>query len=148
MKPKELLETMLGQLGFVAEVQESEEEGVQKLQVSTRESDRLIGRDGEVLDHLQFLVNRLIQAESGDKDAPRVIVDIENWRNLRDDRLIERVNRAADRVRSTGRPTVLEPMNSYDRRLVHNLFTDDPELMSSSPNSSDRLKRITISPRS
>src|SRR5205823_2337168 len=80
MTPKDLLDTILGFLGFVVEIEESQNEaGNQVLQVYTEESRRLIGRDGETLEALQFLLNRLLQAK--DKDAPKVVVDCEMYRS-------------------------------------------------------------------
>lgn len=144
---KELLDTMLGYLGFVVEIQETDDQGALKLQVYTHESERLIGRDGEILDHFQFLVNRLVQAQAGEEEVQRILVDVEHWRTMRDDKLIGRIKQVADRVRASGRPSTLEPMNSYDRRIVHNAFKDDPDLVTSSPDTGDRLKRITIAKR-
>jgi spoIIIJ-associated protein len=63
MTPKELLDDMLGFLGFVIEIQEQQNEaGNLVLQIYTEESRRLIGRNGETLEAMQFLVNRLLQA--------------------------------------------------------------------------------------
>jgi spoIIIJ-associated protein len=66
---------------------------------------------------------------------------------MRDDKLRQRVKQIAETVRATGRPVKLEPMNSYDRRIVHNALTDDPEVMSFSPSDDARVKRITIQRR-
>ena len=69
MTPKDLLDTILGYLGFVVEIEESQNEaGNLVLQIYSEESRRLIGRDGETLEAMQFLLNRLLQAK--DKDAP------------------------------------------------------------------------------
>src|SRR5689334_23751443 len=143
MTPKELLDTILGFLGFVVEIEESKNEaGNQVLQVYTEESRRLIGRDGETLEAIQFLLNRLLQAK--DKDAPKVVVDCEMYRSMREDRIVQRVRELAERVRITGRSLQLEPMNSYERRIVHNAFKDDPEIATWSPSDSARLKHITL----
>ena len=143
MTPKELLDTMLGYLGFVVEIEETQNEGGNlTLQIYTEESRRLIGRDGETLEAIQFLLNRLIQAK--DKDAPKVVVDCEHYRSMREDRIIQRVRELAERVRSTGRSLQLEPMNSYERRIVHNAFKDDPDVATWSPNDSARIKQITL----
>ncbi|MDP9254260.1 MAG: KH domain-containing protein, partial [Verrucomicrobiota bacterium] len=102
MSPKELLDTMLGYLGFVVQIEETQSEGGNTtLQIYTEESRRLIGRDGETLEAIQFLLNRLIQAK--DKDAPKVIVDCEMYRSMREDRIVQRVRELAERVRITGR---------------------------------------------
>ncbi len=143
MSPKELLDTLLGYLGFVVEIEEQmSEAGNLTLQIYTEESKRLIGRNGETLDALQFLLNRLLQAK--DKDAPKVIVDCEMYKSMREDRIVQRVRDLAERVRATGRSLQLEPMNSYERRLVHNAFKDDPDVATWSPNDSARIKQITL----
>ena len=143
MTPKELLDTILGYLGFVAEIEESQNEaGNPVLQIYTEESRRLIGRDGETLEALQFLLNRLLQAK--DKDAPKVVVDCEMYRSMREDRIVQRVRELAERVRATGRSLQLEPMNSYERRIVHNAFKDDPDIATWSPSDSARIKQITL----
>jgi spoIIIJ-associated protein len=143
MSPKELLDTMLGYLGFVAEIDEqTNESGNQVLQIYTEESRRIIGRDGETLDAIQFLLNRLIQVK--DKNAPKVTVDCEHYRSMREDRIVQRVRELAERVRITGRSLQLEPMNSYERRIVHNAFKDDPDVATWSPSDSARIKQITL----
>ncbi len=143
MTPKELLDTILGYLGFVAEIDETHPEGGNlTLQIYMEESGRLIGRDGETLEALQFLMNRLIQAK--DRDAEKVIVDCEHYRSMREDKIIQRVREVAERVRASGRSLQLEPMNSYERRIVHNAFKDDPEVATWSPNDSARIKQITL----
>ena len=143
MTPKDLLDTMLGYLGFVVQIEETTNEGGNAtLQIYTEESRRLIGRDGETLEAIQFLLNRLLQAR--DKDAEKVIVDCEHYRSMREDRIVQRVRELAERVRITGRSLQLEPMNSYERRLVHNAFKDDPEVATWSPSDSARIKQITL----
>lgn len=143
MTPKELLDTILGYLGFVVQIDETQAEGGNPtLQIYMEESHTLIGRDGETLEALQFLLNRLIQAK--DKDAPKVIVDCEHYRSMREDRIVQRVRELAERVRISGRSLQLEPMNSYERRLVHNAFKDDPDVATWSPSDSARIKQITL----
>ena len=143
MTPKELLDTILGYLGFVVDIAEMQNEGGNlTLQIYTEESRRLIGRDGETLEAIQFLLNRLIQTK--DKDAPKVIVDCEHYRSMREDRIVQRVRELAERVRITGRSLQLEPMNSYERRIVHNAFKDDPDVATWSPSDSARIKQITL----
>src|SRR4026208_1992145 len=143
MTPKELLDDMLGFLGFVIEIQEQQNEaGNLVLQIYTEESRRLIGRDGETLEAMQFLLNRLLQTQA--KRAPKVIVDCEHYRSMREDKIVQRVRELAERVRATGRSLQLEPMNSYERRLVHNAFKDDPDVATWSPSDSARIKQISL----
>jgi spoIIIJ-associated protein len=145
MTARELLDAMLGYLGFVFEIEEQERDGHLVLQVITHEADRLIGRREQTLDDLQFLLNRLLQAN--DPKAPRVIVDVDHHRAMRDDALAAKMRSLADVVKTSGRPLQTEPLNSYDRYLVHNLFKDDPDVMTWSPSDDARVKRITIKRR-
>ena len=140
--PKELLDTMLGHLDFAFEIKEIPSGSGITLQIYTPEKERLIGRRGEVLEDLQLLLNRMITSK--DPKAPRVTVDVEHYREMHDDALIARIRQMADIVRSTGRSYQLEPMNSYQRRIVHNAFKDDPEIMTWSPPDEARIKRITL----
>ncbi len=140
---KELLDTMLGYLGFVVEIEETQSEsGSSTLQIYTEEADRLIGREGETLDAVQFLLNRVVQAKN--PDAPKWIVDCEMYRSMRQDKIVHHVRQLAERVRLSGRPLQLEPMNSYERRIVHEAFKDDPEVATWSPSDSSRIKQITL----
>lgn len=145
LNPRETLDTMLGLLGFVCEIKEFEHEHGTTLMVYTGEKERLIGRNGELLDDIQLLLNRTLQAK--DKSAPKIHVDVEHWREMRDDALAHRVRQIAEIVRQTGRPYHLEPMNAYERRIVHNAFKDDPEVTTWSPPDDARVKRITLKRR-
>ena len=136
------MDAMLGLLGFVCEIKEFQHEHGLTLMVYTAEKDRLIGRNGVLLEDIQLLLNRVLLAK--DKDAPKVQVEIEHWREMRDDALAQRVRQLAEAVRQTGRPYHLEPMNAYERRIVHTAFKDDPEVMTWSPPDDSRIKRITL----
>ena len=144
--PLELLDTALGHLGYAFDIQEDvAADGTITLQVYTGEAERLIGPGGETLDDLQFLINRMLQSK--DRHAPRVVVDVEHHRSMQQDGFLREIRQLAEQVRITGHPVQLEPMNSYDRRLVHNAFKDDPQVMSVSPPDDARLKRITLARR-
>jgi spoIIIJ-associated protein len=142
LNPRETLESMLGLMGLYCQVEESQVGTTTVLQIYTAEKERLIGRDGELLDDLQTLLNRMLAAR--DKTAPKVQVDVEHYRAMQEDRLVTKVRKLADLVRVTGRPVQLEPMNAYERRIVHNAFEHDPEVKTWSPPENARLKRITL----
>jgi spoIIIJ-associated protein len=142
---RQILDTLLGHLGFVVQIEEEQAAEGLTLQILTEESNLLIGRRGEVLDDIQYLVNRILQRR--DPQAPRIRVDVEYFRTMREDRMLAKVNELADRVRSTGQPQVLNPMNSYYRRLVHNQFLNDPLVASESEKGDERFKRITLKRR-
>jgi len=140
--PKEILDTILGYLGFAFEIQEQERDGHPVLQIYTSDAALLIGRHEQTLEDLQYLVNRLLL--TAEADAPRVVVDVEHHRDMRDDALIQKAQHLAEAVRNGSRPLQTEPLNSYDRRIVHNAFKDDPLITTWSPPDDARVKRITI----
>lgn len=139
---REILDTMLGYLGFVVDVRIEGTDGGRGLQVHTSEAELLVGRGGDRLDDIQYLLNRLLHVRL--PDAPKVRVDVGHFRVMREDRMIEEIRSQAERVRTGGRPLKLQPMNAYYRRLVHNAFKDDPVLETWSPRDQSRLKRIVI----
>lgn len=143
--PTEVLDTILGYLGFVVEIQEQVRDNHPVLQILTHEPERLIGHRDTVIDDLQYLVNRVLASQY--PPGPRVVVDVEHHRAMRDDALVEKVRHLAQAVRSTGRPIQTDPLNSYDRRIVHNAFKDDPEITTWSPQDDARVKRITLRQR-
>lgn len=86
----------------------------------------LIGRRGETLLALQYLVNLALARKHPGRGG--VTVDIEHYRHRNEERLVDLARRMGDRVRQTGAPITLEPMSAADRRIVHLQFVDDPEL--------------------
>jgi spoIIIJ-associated protein len=140
--PREALDAILGYLGFAFEIEEQERDGHVVLQIYTHDAELLIGRRGETLDDLQYLVNRIVQ--SGEAKSARVIVDVEHHRQMRDDALVATVRKLAEAVRTSGKPIQTDPLNSYDRYIVHNAFKDDPEVMTWSPQDDARVKRVTL----
>ncbi len=143
---KEILDTMLGYLGFVCDIEETDDESGPVLMIYTGEAERLIGNHGERLQDIQYLLNRILQEKC--PESPRVTVDCEHYRAMREDELLTRVRERAERVRRTGRSITLDPMNSYDRRTIHNAFKDDPDIETFSPPGERRLKCITLRRRS
>ena len=137
-----ILDTMLGHLGFAAQIEVDEQPEGPCLQILTSQSEFLIGRDGHRLDDLQYLVNRILRRH--DPEALRVKVDCGHYRTIHEDKLIEEVRGVAERVRASGKPVKLRPLNAYYRRLVHNALVDEPGIETYSPDSKDRLKRITV----
>ena len=77
----------------------------------------LIGRRGETLDALQYLTS--LKVNRGREGYTRVTLDTENYRAKREDTLIRLANRMANRAVRTGRKVSLEPMNPYERRIIH-----------------------------
>ena len=139
---RKILDTMLGHLGFSTSIEIEETDDGPCLHISTGESEHLIGKDGDRLDDLQYLVNRIVRKHF--PKAPRIKVDCEHFRAVQEAKLAEEIHGVAERVKSTGTPYKLRPLNAYYRRLVHNALLGDPAIESHSPDGDQRYKRITI----
>jgi spoIIIJ-associated protein len=125
-QPKETLEKILTSLGFSATVEEHKMDDGIFLDVKTEDSGQLIGRQGQTLADLQYITNRILfQQDSG---LPKVMVDIGGYRSQARDALVKKAKDAADKVRRWGDAVELEPMNAFDRRIVHQAIKDDPDV--------------------
>ena len=124
--PQATLEQMLKHLGFAATVEERKLDGAVVLEVKTEDASRLIGRQGQVLADLQYITNRLIFHL--DPQAPRITVDVGGYRAQAQEALVKKAREAAEKVRRWGDVVELEPMNAYDRRIVHAALKDDPQI--------------------
>jgi spoIIIJ-associated protein len=127
LAPKETLTTMLHHLGFSdAQVEELEIEDQLMLDVKTEDPGRLIGRQGATLGDLQYLLNRIVHR--GDESTPRIVLDVGGYRRQARELLIKRAKEGAEKVRRWGDVIELEPMNAYDRRIVHQALKEDPDI--------------------
>ncbi|MCI0534457.1 MAG: KH domain-containing protein [Verrucomicrobiales bacterium] len=125
-QPKEILEKFLQTLGFEATVEEHQIEGSILLDVKADDAGRLIGRQGQTLGDLQYLTNRLIFRQN--QDAPKVTIDVGGYRAQAREALVKKAKDAADKVRRWGDIVELEPLNAFDRRIIHNALKDDPAI--------------------
>ena len=125
-QPKEILEKILGTLGFTATVEEHPIDGDLTLDVKTEEAGRLIGRQGQTLADLQYLVNRILFQQ--DQQAPKVMLDVGGYRSQAREALVKKAKEAAEKVRRWGDAVELEPHGRLDRRIVHHALRDDPDV--------------------
>lgn len=100
----------------------------------------LIGRRGETLRSLQFLLNLLVSRRV--QKWPQVVVDVGNYRQRRQESLEGLARRMAERVRQTGRPIMLEPMAAYERRIVHLALRDDKSIYTESSGEGEHRKIV------
>ena len=125
-QPKEVLEKILALLDFPATVAEQKLGDDLLLDVKMEDSGRLIGRQGQTLADLQYIINR-IQFQQ-DPTSPKVMVDVGGYRLQAREALVSKAREAAEKVRRWGEPVELEPMGSFDRRTIHHVFKDDPDV--------------------
>ncbi|MGQ9480092.1 RNA-binding cell elongation regulator Jag/EloR [Chloroflexus sp.] len=100
----------------------------------------LIGRRGETLRSLQFLLNLLVSRRV--QKWPQLVVDVGNYRQRRQESLESLARRMAERVRQTGRPIMLEPMAAYERRIVHLALRNDKTIYTESSGEGENRKIV------
>jgi spoIIIJ-associated protein len=146
---KEILETLMGHLGFEGVSVEIREGETSRLNVVGDGGDRealgsLIGRKGERLSALQHLVNLMLSRRTG--QWTRVLVDVEDYRGRRERQLVDLATRAAERVVETGKMLQLEPMPALERRWIHIALRDNPGVSTQSIGEEPN-RRVVVLPR-
>lgn len=141
---KAFLEDVLSEMGatdFTVTVNETEDTCV--LVVEGEDLGFVIGRRGETLDALQYLVGLI--ANRVDKDYCRVNIDIGNYREKREKTLVALAKKMGAQAAKTGRRCSLEPMNPYERRIIHTTVQDIEGATSWSVGS-DSARHVVIGP--
>lgn len=125
-EPRVTLQRILELLGFSATVEEHHLEDGLLLDVKTEDSGRLIGRQGQTLSDLQYITNRMLFQQ--DPSVPKVTVDVCGYRAQAREALVKKAKEAAEKVRRWGDVVELEPLNAFDRRIIHQALKDDPAI--------------------
>ena len=122
-KGREFLSKIFTEMKLDVEIDVKEKNGYLIFDLKGKNLGILIGRRGDTLDSLQFLLNLVIN----DKNAPKIkgIIDIENYRKKREETLINLSHKLAAKARKTGQKVVLEPMNPQERRIIHMALQND-----------------------
>jgi spoIIIJ-associated protein len=140
---KETLETFLELMQEKASVSVHQEDDRISLRVETDDAGLLIGKQGQTLDALQYLLTKMMAKKSRRK--VRISIDVEAYRARHNEALAHLAQKYGDKVKKSGRPIILSPMNPYDRRIVHMALQDDKELKTVS-RGEGLYKKVVISP--
>lgn len=117
LKEEKFLKTLLDYLDIKAEIKVGNDGENETLTLVTEDSASVIGHRGELLDALQTLTSAV--ANIGNEEYRKVVVDCENYRDRREETLISLANKLAVRATEMRREVVLEPMNPFERRIIH-----------------------------
>ena len=120
------------------------ESGGPIIDLAGEDSGLLIGRRGQTLQALQFLVNMIVRKEFNDV---RVVLDVENYRQRRESSLRDMASKVAARVAQTNRGITLEPMPPADRRIIHTSLSDHPEVTTESTGEGEGRKVMVMPKR-
>ena len=124
LRAKDFLNGIFDILGEEVDVAVQTDDDTIKVEFAGPDMGVVIGKRGETLDALQYLTSLVVNR--GDSDFKKVSLDAENYREKRNAALESLAHKLAKKVTRTRRSTTLEPMNSYERRIIHSALQDDP----------------------
>lgn len=131
-KACDFIRSVLEKMGVEADVSSEYDEALAELYININGDDMgvLIGKRGQTLDALQYITGQVINKHQ--KYYVRVKLDTENYRERRKETLETLAKNIAHKVRRTKRPVALEPMNPYERRIIHSSLQNEKDVMTRS----------------
>lgn len=116
-KVSEVLENILSQLALEGSFEVEEKDDIVLASIDASEPGRIIGNQGQTLSSLQLIVNLIISKQI--EEPKRVILDVANWRRSKEEDLAHKARMWAEEVLESGKTIELDPMPSWQRRIVH-----------------------------
>ena len=125
---KGVLSTIISKLGFPAKIGRLKEleEGKRYIPITVEPAGILIGKEGKTLHALQRIVNTIVQRFLG--EPPKILIDIDNYRERRKKYLERWAKKVAEEVKETKKTFYFPPLNSYERRIIHLIIQEYPNL--------------------
>ena len=140
---KEILENILTHFEIPSTVEANWVENRIRLDISSNGSGLLIGKRGQTLHSLQYIVNKVFNRR-GTKRV-HIIIDTENYRDRRRKALTEVAVNLANRAKKSARPATSSPLSAYDRRIIHLALKDDREVRTKSKGDG-ALRKVVVFP--
>jgi spoIIIJ-associated protein len=140
---KKILEDLLKLLEVETGVVIQEEPERILLTIQGDGSGLLIGRKGQTLDALEYLINKIVHR--GAEDKKRIVVDTENYRHRREESLVRLAQRLGEKAKQLGRPVTISPMNAHDRRIIHLTLQEEKGLRTRSTGNG-LYRKVVITP--
>jgi len=140
-RAKTFLSQLLEKMGVHADITIKEDDNLLNIGLKGKYMGIVIGHRGETLDALQYLTSLVVN--KGTDKYKRVIIDTENYRRKREETLVKLAKRLAAKAKKTGRSVVLEPMNPYERRILHATLQNHPYVQTHSEGE-DPNRRVVI----
>lgn len=135
------LKEVTKEMGLELDINAKKGEETLYLNIQGKDSGTIIGKRGQTLDAIQYLTSLVVN--KGSEDYVRVVVDAENYRAKREKTLEALAYRLANKVIKTKRSVKLEPMNPYERKVIHAALHDHPKVMTRSEGQ-DPYRRVII----
>ena len=125
---RQVVEELLQKMKIEYQIDNIEwDNGVTRINIVGKDMGLLIGRKGETLNALQFLAGLMINRKREQK--MRIVLDVEDYRKKREQSLEALALRLSEKVKQTQKNVIMRPMNPQERRIVHTILQEDPQLI-------------------
>lgn len=141
---KQFLSSIFNAMKLEVNINAKTEDDNLKIDLSGENMGIIIGKRGDTLDNLQYLTSLVVN--HGHDDYTKVILDTENYREKRIESLVALAQRLAEKVAHSGKRYNLEPMNPYERRIIHSSLQDNDKVTTFSVGS-DPYRKVVIVPK-
>jgi spoIIIJ-associated protein len=139
---KDFLYNILKSMNVTASIHTELADNVLNVEVEGPDMGILIGRRGETLDAIQYLISLIVNKDK--EQYIRVLLDTENYRAKREKTLQRLADRLAKKVVKTNKKVLLEPMNPYERRIIHSFLQNHPKVVTQSEGE-EPYRKVVIS---
>lgn len=143
-KVRAIMTDILATMNLDAKMDINEKDDIISVNLKGGNLGILIGRRGETLDALQYLIN--LSVNKNMENRKKFILDIEGYRRRREETLEKLAHKLADKARQRGRNIVLEPMNSLERRIIHTTLQERDDISTFSEGE-EPYRKIIIAPK-
>ncbi len=138
----DFLSKVFDKMNLDAEISTTLEEKTLNISIEGKDMALLIGRRGQTLDSLQYLVSLVVN--KGHEDYIRVILDTENYRVKREETLVKLAHKLAHKAKQYRKDITLEPMNPYERRVIHSALQNN-NFVSTRSEGDEPFRKVVIS---
>jgi spoIIIJ-associated protein len=128
IEAQKVVEDLLQKMNIDYQIEKVEwENGITRINIIGKDMGLLIGRKGETLNALQFIAGLMINRKREEK--VRIVLDVEDYRKKREQSLEALALRLSEKVKETQKNVIMRPMSSQERRIVHTVLQEDPQLV-------------------
>ena len=142
----EFVKGLIERMGANGQVLAAQDEDCLRLRIDSEMMGMLIGHRGETLDAMQYITGLVINKNRKTEGYTRVTLNTEEYREKREETLKRLARKVAAQVRATGRPRALEPMNPYERRVLHSALQNNPDVTTHSEGEEPN-RRVIVTPK-
>lgn len=144
LKTKEFLRNLLDKMGMMAEIRVKEEDEAIRVNLAGPKMGLIIGYRGETLDSLQYITNLALN-RNRNENYKRIIIDTEGYRVKREETLKKLAEKTAWKVSKYGKSIRLDPMNPYERRIIHSRLQEYPNVKTHSEGE-EPFRKVVVEP--